>query len=171
MAQTTIEATIARGTAQGFARGSGRGIKPKISRDDWIMRAAMLLIAAFLVVALVLPLYTMLSKSVQDKAGAFIGLTNYAQYFGTPALFASIYNSLFIAVISTVITISLAFFYAYALTRSCMPGRSLCRRIAPIPRLAPYPLPGISLTSLFGTPGLFSEIWFGPSHTGPISTV
>jgi iron(III) transport system permease protein len=171
MAQTTIDATVARGKAQGVARRGGRGVKPKVSRDDWIMRGAMVLIAAFLVVALVLPLYTMLSKSVQDKAGDFIGLTNYAQYFGTPALFASIYNSLFVAVISTAITISLAFFYAYALTRSCMPGRSLFRGIALIPILAPSLLPGISLVYLFGNQGMLKELLFGHSIYGPIGIV
>jgi iron(III) transport system permease protein len=70
-------------------------------------------------VALALPLGVMLAKSVQDGRGAFVGLANYLQYFKTPALAYSIYKSFLVAVVSTVITVPLAFVYAYALTRSC----------------------------------------------------
>src|SRR3546814_2558587 len=57
-----------------------------------------------------------------------IGFANYATYFSTPSLFQSIQNSLIIAAISTVITVALAFGFAYALTRSCMPLKGLFRR-------------------------------------------
>src|ERR1700741_587477 len=100
-------------------------VRPKIGRDGWIMRACMVVLGLFLAVAVLLPLYTMLSKSVEDREGTFIGLANYARYFGTPALFNSIYNSLTMAVITTVITILIAFIYAYAITRSRMPMRGL----------------------------------------------
>ena len=39
-------------------------IRPKLGRDDWILRGFMLVIGLYLVVALALPLYFMLSKSV-----------------------------------------------------------------------------------------------------------
>ncbi len=71
-------------------------IKAKISRDDWIMRGAMGVIGVFLVVFVLLPLYTMMSKSVENRAGDFIGLANYLEYFSTPALFLSAINSLYI---------------------------------------------------------------------------
>ncbi len=146
-------------------------LRPKVSRDDLVMRAAMIAIGAFLVIALVLPLYAMLSKSVQNHDGDFIGLANYARYFGTPALFYSIDNSLTMAVISTAITIVLAFVYAYGLTRSCMPGRALFRGIALIPILAPSLLPGISLVYLFGNQGMLRELLFGETIYGPIGIV
>ena len=38
-------------------------IKPKLSRDDWMMRGFMGLIALYLIVTLALPLYVMMSKS------------------------------------------------------------------------------------------------------------
>ena len=46
-----------------------------------------------------------------------------ADYFRNPALRISIWNSLFIATLTTVITVSLAFAFAYALNRSCMPAK------------------------------------------------
>ncbi len=146
-------------------------IKPRLSRDDWIMRAFMGVIALYLVVALALPLYTMLSKSVQDKDGAFIGLTNYFEYFGTPALSYSINNSLYIATLTTLITVTLAFTFAYAITRSCVPFKGLFKVIAMIPILVPSLLPGIALVYLFGNQGMIKELLFGHSIYGPIGIV
>jgi len=40
-------------------------VKQKIGRDDWTMRAFMVAIALYLVVALALPLYAMMSKSFE----------------------------------------------------------------------------------------------------------
>ena len=146
-------------------------VRAKIGRDDLIMRGALLAVGAFLVVALLLPLYAMLSKSVQDKAGTFVGLAHYAEYFGTPALFYSIHNSIVMAVVTTAITVTLAFVYAYGLTRSCMPGRALFRGIALIPILAPSLLPGIALVYLFGNQGMLKALLFGESIYGPIGIV
>jgi len=61
-------------------------VKPKSSRDDWMMRAFMGVIGVYLIVALALPLYAMLSKSLEDHDGVFIGIANYIEYFSTPAL-------------------------------------------------------------------------------------
>ncbi len=146
-------------------------IKPKLSRDDWIMRAFMGVIALYLVVALALPLYTMLSKSVQAKDGSFIGLTNYFEYFGTPALSYSINNSLYIATLTTLITVTLAFTFAYAITRSCVPFKGLFKVIAMIPILVPSLLPGIALVYLFGNQGMIKGLLFGHSIYGPIGIV
>ena len=109
-------------------------VKPKSSRDDWTMRAFMGVIGLYLLVALALPLYTMLSKSLEDHDGLFIGIANYIEYFSTPALAYSINNSLYIAVITTVITVTIAFTFAYALTRSCIPYKGLFKSITMIPR-------------------------------------
>ena len=49
------------------------------------------------------------SKSFENKDGFFIGFENYQSYFANPALVYSIYNSLFISIITMFITISLAF--------------------------------------------------------------
>ena len=70
---------------------------------------------------LVLPLGSLIFKSLQNKDGDFIGLSNYNLYLQEPALFQSLYNSLFVALTSTIIVVILAFLFSYALTRTCMP--------------------------------------------------
>jgi iron(III) transport system permease protein len=146
-------------------------VKAKVSRDDWVMRGGMVVIGVYLLVAVIFPLYSLLSKSFQDAFGKFVGLANYAEYFATPALFFSINNSLTISFASMIITVSLAFGYAYGLTRSCMPGKNMFKAIALIPILAPSLLPAISLRYLFGAQGMIKELLMGESIYGPIGIV
>lgn len=146
-------------------------VKQKISRDDWIMRTCMIVIGVFLLTFVLLPLYTMMSKSVEDKDGVFIGLANYAEYFSTPALFLSAFNSLYISVIGTIIVLGTAFIYAYALTRTCMPFKLFFKLVAMIPLLTPSLLSGISLIYWFGRQGLAKELLLGESIYGPIGIV
>jgi len=135
------------------------------------MRVLMVLVGVYLVVTLALPLGITLGKSLQSGKGVFVGLANYLQYFKTPALARSIGNSVYVAVISTLITVPLAFVYAYALTRSAMPLRGLFKTVALIPILVPSMLPGIALVYLFGNQGMIKGLLFGHSIYGPIGIV
>ena len=146
-------------------------IRPKLGRDALLMRLLMAVIGLYLVVTLVLPLYAILSKSVQAKDGSFIGLANYARYFATPALSYSVWNSLTVALITTAITVPLAFVFAYALTRSCIPAKGLFKTIAMVPILVPSLLPGIALIYLFGNQGMIKWLMFGHNVYGPIGIV
>ncbi|HEX6143811.1 MAG TPA: putative 2-aminoethylphosphonate ABC transporter permease subunit [Geminicoccaceae bacterium] len=99
------------------------------------------------------------------------GLSNYVAYVTTPALRHSLWNSLTIAAVTTVITVGAAFLFAYALTRSCMPAKPLFRTIAMVPILVPSLLPGIGLIYLFGNQGLARGLLFGHDIYGPIGIV
>ncbi|MFP6705802.1 MAG: putative 2-aminoethylphosphonate ABC transporter permease subunit [Alphaproteobacteria bacterium] len=143
-------------------------VRPKISRDDWIMRSIMVVIGVFLLVAVMLPLYTMMSKSVEDKDGGFIGLANFSEYFSTPALFNSAFNSLSISITTTIIILIVAFIYAYALTRTCMPFKWFFKVVAVVPLLTPSLLGGISLIYWFGNQGVLKELLLGEKIYGPI---
>jgi len=252
---------------------SGMKIKPKIGSDGWTMRGFIALIAVYLIIALALPLYAMLSKAfstyqfdlsqyefqVSDENGKFnneslsaqtlnettgiytdadlsagsgarlavtkffpdfsfrspvsykirgtdttavylvgserhtgpqwleldsntfrrvvlrpnvaTGLGNFTRYFETPALVRSIKNSLLISAISTLITVALAFGFAYALNRSCMRFKGLFKLIAMAPILVPSLLPGIALIYLFGNQGMLKGLMMGESIYGPYGIV
>jgi iron(III) transport system permease protein len=164
-------AHVSAAEALGPARAPVGVVKQEASRDDRLMGAILVLIGLYLVVTLALPLGIMLAKSVQDGKGAFVGLANYARYFGTPALALSITNSLFVALLSTAITVPLAFLYAYALTRSCLPWKPLFKTVAMVPILVPSLLPGLGLVYLFGNQGLVKGLLLGHSIYGPIGIV
>lgn len=129
------------------------------------------LLVLVLVVIIALPLWALLSKSVQDASGAFVGLRNFAVYFSTPALFASVLNSVFVAALTTAIVVPLAFAYAYGLTRSCMPGKGLFYAAALLPIFAPSLLSALSLIYIFGNQGFLKQLLLGASIYGPIGIV
>ena len=135
------------------------------------MRLFLGVIGLYLVVALALPLGLMLAKSLQGSRDEFVGLANYVRYFSTPALFQSIGNSLWVSILSTLITVPLAFVYAYALTRSLMPLRGFFKTVALVPILVPSLLPGLALVYLFGNQGLLKGALLGHSIYGPIGIV
>jgi len=120
---------------------------------------------------LVFPLGTLIMKSVQDQKGNFIGLINYQLYLKEPALFQSFFNSLFIAIVSTIIVVILAFSFAYALTRTCMPFKGFFRLISLIPLLSPSILAAIALVYWFGNKGILKALLFGNSIYGPIGII
>ena len=155
-------------TIQAAQAAQGAVVRPKISRDDWIMRSIMVVIGVFLLVAVLLPLYTMMSKSVEDKGGGFIGLANFSEYFSTPALFNSAFNSLSISITTTIIILIVTFIYAYALTRTCMPFKWFFKVVAVVPLLTPSLLGGISLIYWFGNQGVLKELLLGEKIYGPI---
>ncbi len=146
-------------------------VRRTLDRDDWIMRTCLVVLAAWLVIGVALPLYTLLSKSFADHGGRFVWFANYVTYFSNPALFQSVWNSFSVSLIATAITIPLAFVYAYALTRSCMPAKGLFRTLALIPILAPSLLPAISFIYLFGNQGLLRGIMFGQPIYGPLGII
>ena len=146
-------------------------VRIRVSRDDIVLRSGLVLLITLLVVAVVFPLYTLLSKSFEDNDGEFVGLQNFREYFETPALFTSITNSIGVAISVAFIVLVLAFVYAYALTRTKMPLRGLFRGIALIPILAPSLLAAISLIYWFGNQGVLKSWLFGASIYGPIGVI
>ncbi|MDE8601370.1 putative 2-aminoethylphosphonate ABC transporter permease subunit [Marinomonas sp. RSW2] len=141
------------------------------SMDEWSLGGILIVGVIGLFICVVLPIYTLLSKSVENKDGEFIGLDNFAKFIETPSLFSSISNSLFIALLSTVIVTSLAFLTAYAISRTRIPFKGVFRIVLVLPILAPSLLPAISLVYLFGNQGVLKEVLMGASIYGPIGIV
>ena len=142
-----------------------------LGRDEVIQRLGLLAMIAFLTVAVVLPLYALMSQSVQDRSGTFVGLGNYVTYFSTPALTRSLLNSLYVAVSATAIVMVTTFIYAYALTRTCMPFKGVFKVIALVPILSPSLLPAIALIYLFGNQGVLKGMLLGETIYGPIGVI
>ena len=141
-------------------------VKPRVHWHDRLAQTLLVVCCAALALFLLGPLFMILVKSVQDKDGAFVGLLQFQEYFATPRLRQSIWNTLWVALVVTAITIPLAFTFAYALTRSRMPGRSVFRVIGLTPILAPSLMAAISFIQWFGNQGLLKELLQGASIYG-----
>jgi iron(III) transport system permease protein len=147
---------------------AARAPRQKLAHDEWIARGGLVTLALWLMVTLALPLWALLSKSFQNRDGAFIGLTNYVTYFSTPTLFVSFWNSVSVAVVTTAIVVPVTFVYAYALTRSGMRGKGIFAGLALTPILAPSLLQAIGLIYLFGNQGLVRGLLVGNSIYGSL---
>ncbi len=129
-------------------------------KQHWVDRLAHLLIgliALALIAFLAGPLLSILLQALQGHDGEFIWFDNFVEYAKTPALLGSLWNSLWVSCAVTLIVVPLAFTFAYALTRSCMPFKSLFRGITLIPLLAPSLLSAISLIYWFGNQGVLKD--------------
>ncbi len=120
---------------------------------DLIAAAAIAVIALVLLAFLAAPLAAILLKAVQDADGNFVALTNFISYAKTPALLDSLWNSVWVSALVTLLAVPAAFTFAYALTRSRMRGKTVLRGITLIPLLAPSLLSAISLIYWFGNQG------------------
>jgi iron(III) transport system permease protein len=158
-------------TVDSLAPASAPKVKPIAHWQDHLAQGLLLGVCAFLVVFLLAPLFMILVKSVEDRSGAFVGLRLFQEYFQTPALRLSILHTLSVALAVTGITIPLAFTFAYALTRSCMPLKGTFRVIALTPILAPSLLSAISFIQWFGTQGVLKWMLGGASVYGPIGII
>ena len=144
-----------------------RMARPVRLRIHWTERLAQLglvAIALLLGVAMVSPLFAILAKAVESPTGT--GLGNFAAYLASPALLTSLWHSVWVSALVTLIVVPLAFGFAYALTRSCMPAKGVFRTISLLPLLAPSLLSAISIIYWFGNQGVAKEFWLSLGFPG-----
>ncbi len=90
------------------------------------------------------------------REGVFT-LKNYVAYFNNPRVFRSLTNSLYVSMVTMVITTVLAFFFAYGLTRTTIGGKGIFYTISTFPLIAPSIIQGLALILLFGRNGLVTR--------------
>jgi len=129
-------------------------VRQQVHWSERIAHVVLIVVALAMLAFLAGPLGSILQQSVQDAQGRFAGLANFIAYAKTPALLESLWNSVWVSVLVTSITIPAAFGFAYALTRSRMRWKGLARTITLVPLLAPSLLAAISLIYWFGNQGL-----------------
>lgn len=94
------------------------------------------------------------------KEGSFT-FENYVAYFSNPRIFRSFTNSLYVSILTMVITTVTAFFFAYGLTRTTMPGKGIFYTISTFPLIAPTIIQALALILLFGRNGLVTRYLLG----------
>ena len=102
---------------------------------------------------------TMLWRSLLDNGGRFVGLANYARYFGTPAIAASITNSL--AVVAGRPWCSRWRWPSSTPTRSrarACRAAALFRLVAMLPIFAPSLVQALAFVYVFGNNGIFTRV-------------
>lgn len=129
---------------------------PLFASEDILKKLLILLTLAWLLLGVILPLIPLIYRSLSDREGNWVGLANYLRYFNTPALSISFTNSLKVSVLTTLLAVTLAFGYAYALSRTQMPGKRFFLVAAMLPLYVPSLAHAIGLVYLFGRKGLIT---------------
>ncbi len=129
---------------------------------------ALAAVAIALTLAIIAPLMMLFETAFFDENQSFVGLENFYNYFASPALLSSIFNSVWIACAATVITVFLASIYAFALTNVNIKGKGFFKVVAFLPILAPSLLPSLGLVYLFGKQGVFKPLLGDIQIYGPI---
>jgi iron(III) transport system permease protein len=139
--------------------------------SDLVARGMLILAGLGLALFLLAPMAAIFMRAVEDNQGAFVGLHHFATYFATPSLARAVWNSVWVSLVVAGITVPVAFLFAYALTRSCMPFKGTLRLIALIPLLAPSLLPAIAFIQWFGNQGaakwLMQSLGIGSVYGAP----
>jgi iron(III) transport system permease protein len=126
-----------------------------------VIRFLLFFFCAWLFVSVVLPLGEIVLRSLRDKHGSFVGFANFRRYFASPALSSALYNSLFVSILTTLISVPLGFSYAFALTHTRVRWRAFFQVMAMAPLFAPTMMHGIALRYLFGNKGAVTTGLFG----------
>ncbi len=130
-------------------------ISTPLNSDRWMTGITMGFLLAVLTFFMLYPVYDICRLSFY-KEGVFT-LKNYVAYFNNPRIFRSLTNSVYVSMVTMVITTVLAFFFAYGLTRTTIGGKGIFYTISTFPLIAPSIIQGLALILLFGRNGLVTR--------------
>jgi iron(III) transport system permease protein len=133
-------------------------VRQRLGIEDYLRRFIFILIGLGLFIFLIYPISINLVNSFENKAGEFVGLENYIDYFSSSTTSASLSHSIYISIMSMGITVVLAFIYAYGVTRITIPGKNILRGIALLPIFMPSLVQALALIYMFGNNGIFTRL-------------
>jgi len=123
------------------------------------IKIAMTLAAAIPLLTFVLyPLWAILKMSFLLPDGGW-GLGNYARYFADPGFIRIVNNSLVVSISTTVVTIVIAYGFAYAMHRSAIPYKAIWKFIAMLPLFAPSLVQALGFQLLLGRNGAVNRMF------------
>ncbi len=104
------------------------------------------------------PMYKTFAQSVVDQEGS-LSLENYIRFFTTEANLESLYNSIFISIVSVITCAIVGVGMAFLLNRYEFPGRRVLSVLALVPMALPPLIGAISFSFLYGSSGIFPRLF------------
>jgi iron(III) transport system permease protein len=126
-----------------------------IDADRAALGALALVVIVLLAVFVVVPLGAILRLSFVTPDG--VGLGNYVRAFASPKFTRIVGASFAVSITTTLITLVLAYGFAFALRRTAMPLRRTCGAIALLPLYAPSLVQALGILFLFGRNGIVNR--------------
>jgi iron(III) transport system permease protein len=127
--------------------------------DRFIIPTVTIFIGLILCFFMLFPLSAILKMSF-FKGGEFalanFTLANFHKYFTTAYTLRALWHSLYVSVATTIIVTIIIFFFAYAMTRTTIRGKTFFRNVIMLPLIAPSIVQALALIYLFGRNGLIT---------------
>lgn len=120
-----------------------------------------ILIFVFLFFSILYPLILMLSK---------VEWSNFGLLISSNAFKESLFNSVFVSTISTIISVLVAYFLAFSLNRAYIEHKAVLKTLLTLPMLIPSISHGLGLINLFGANGIISKS-FGFNIIGEVGII
>ena len=123
-----------------------------------------ILIFGVLLYFIAYPLYAVFRESVMNDAGEFIGPANYLRFIHSEYFRRVFFNTLFISVTATAGAVIIGLIFAYGMTRTDLPLKSLFMVTAILPMITPPFINAFALILLLGRNGVinvFLDRWLG----------
>lgn len=131
----------------------------RMEYDKFIVPTVTIFIALLLFFFMLFPLWHILQLSF-FKGGelgiANFTLENFYKYFTTGYTLKALWHSLYVSIATTIIVTVIVFFFAYAMTRTTIKGKTFYRNIIMMPLVAPSIVQALALIYLFGRNGLIT---------------
>jgi len=125
---------------------------------DGVVKMLLLAGCLFLLLLFVaMPLYAILSEAFLLPDGSW-GMGNFTRYFEDSRFVVVTWRSLHIATSATLVTVLLAYGYAYALVRTSIPWKPFWRFTALLPLFAPSLVQALGIQFLLGRNGLVGNL-------------
>lgn len=146
----------------GQAAPPRRHLLPRALREPAVLIAYLALGLVVLVLVL-FPTYSILVESIRGADG--FTLENYRTFFGSAYFRDTLYNTLAVAGIATVLSLVLGFVFAYTVTRTQLPLRRFFSAVVLVPMLLPAFLIAFALILLLGRNGVVNNALYALAQT------
>ena len=128
---------------------------PRFDTDRIAVFALAVAVVVPLLVFVVAPLFGIFKTSFVTADG--IGLGNYVRYVSSPKFGKVVGNSLAVSAATTMITVLLAYAFAYAMRRTAMPLKGALGSVALLPLFSPSLVQALGIVFLFGRNGVINR--------------
>lgn len=146
-------------------------LRAKISPSEIIQKIIILASVLCFLIFLAAPMVMIFSNVVTDSKGNYVGLQNFRDYFANPSLLTAILNSIKVSAAATIISVSVAFMFAYGMNRTAMKLKAVYKYIAMLPLFVPTMVHGLALTYLFGKKGIITSMGINFPVAGEVGII
>src|SRR5262249_23668108 len=126
-------------------------------RDTFPLTIAILAFA-FLGLFLLYPLLNVFGASFLDRTGKVLTLANYVRILSSSFYLSSVFNSLILGILSTLLTIAIGVPLAFCLPRLPTRGKSAVLALASLPLVLPSFVAAYALVLLLGRAGIITRL-------------